>query len=418
MSDIKITFADGTQKNVPSGISAMEISKEFQSQYSSTIVALKVNNDIKELTYCITKDCNVEFIDLNRNDGRRIYRRSAVFVLLKAMANLYPDSEVKVRHSISSSLYCELEGGKQLTADDLLKVSAEMVAIAKQKIPFVKKTVPIEDAREFFEKAGMTDKLHAIEFRDKPYVTIYECDGVENYFYGYMVPHTGYIDHFKLKLFPPGFVMMFPRIDGPDANLKLTEHRRLFNIFEEFKNWGHILGVDSIGDLNSFISQGQAGDLVRVTEALHEKKLAHIADMIAFSKNKKKVVLISGPSSSGKTTFAKRLSIQLRVNGLKPVTISLDDYFVNREFTPKDEKGDYDFEALEAIDVKLFNEHLSTLVNGGEVEIPSFNFTSGSREFRGHKLKIDSNQVIIIEGIHALNGKLTTSLPRNDKFMI
>ena len=295
----------------------------------------------------------MEFIDLTNEDGSRIYRRSLNFVLIKAVNELFPDRKVIICHSISKGIYCEIKGDTPLTAEEVDLINDKMEDIVSSKIPFIKKVMTIEEAKGVFKRFGRMDRFHAIEHRKKPYVTLYKCKEFENYFYGYMVPDTGYLRKFDLKYYKPGLIMRYPDKANPKNIPEFKEQRKLFSIFKEYKDWGRILGVTNIGVLNDIVKKGSISEMIRVAEALHEKKIAQIADMIAFSKNKKKVVLIAGPSSSGKTTFAQRLSIQLRVNGLRPVTISLDDYFVDREFTPKDETGDYDFEALEAIDLKL-----------------------------------------------------------------
>lgn len=415
---IKVAFPDESEKEVFEGISLLELSKECEKDYKSTIVAAKVNNDIKELSYHLYDSCRVEFIDLTNDDGMRIYRRSLSFILIKAVNDLFPDRKVSICHSISKGIYCEVKGDSKLTAEEVNMIKARMKDLVKLRIPFIKKIMSLDEAKEIFRKIGRMDRFRAIEHRKKPYVTIYDCDGFEDYFYGYMVPDTGYLKKFDLKYYEPGLILMCPDKTNPDTIPKFKEQKKLFSIFKEYKNWGRILGVANVGALNDIVKEGGINELIRVAEALHEKKIAQIADMIAFNKHKKKVVLIAGPSSSGKTTFAQRLSIQLKVNGLKPVTISLDDYFVDRDNTPKDENGEFDFEALEAIDILLFNQHLADLISGKEIDIPIFNFSKGCREGFCRKLKIDDNQILIIEGIHGLNEKLTSSIPKESKFKI
>jgi len=418
LSLIKVKFPDGSEREVFEGISLLELSAEYQKNYKSAIVAAKVNNDIKELSYHLYDNCKVEFIDLTYDDGMRIYRRSLSFILIKAVNDLFPDRKVIICHSISKGIYCEVKGDTLLTVEEVDLIKNRMQEIVASKIPFVKKIMSIDEAKEVFRKVGRMDRYHAIEHREKPYVTIYKCEEFEDYFYGYMAPDTGYLKYFDVKYYSPGLILMYPDKSNPEVIPKFKEQKKLFSIFKEYKNWGNILGVANVGALNDIVKEGKINEMIRVAEALHEKKIAQIADMIAFNKNKKKIVLIAGPSSSGKTTFAHRLSIQLRVNGLKPVTISLDDYFVDRELTPRDETGDYDFEALEAIDLMLFNQHLSDLISGKEVDIPIFNFHKGCREDYCRKLKITENQILIIEGIHGLNEKLTASIPKESKFKI
>ncbi|HHX18703.1 MAG TPA: nucleoside kinase [Clostridium sp.] len=415
---IKVMFPDNSEREVFEGISLLELSKDYEDNYKSTIVAAKVNNDIKELSYHLYESCKVEFIDLTYDDGMRIYRRSLNFILIKAVNDLFPDRKVIICHSISKGIYCEIEGETQLTVEEVEMIEKRMRELVEQKIPFIKKIMSLTDAKEMFKNIGRMDRYNAIEHRNKPYVTVYDCDGFEDYFYGYMVPDTSYLKYFKLKHYHFGVIMLYPQNTSPDVIPDFKEQKKLFNIFKEYKNWVRILGAANVGSLNDIVKKGCINEIIRISEALHEKKIAQAADMIAFNKDKKKVILIAGPSSSGKTTFAHRLSIQLRVNGLRPVTVSLDDYFVDRENTPKDEDGEYDFEALEAIDLKLFNKHLAQLIEGEEVDVPIFNFPKGRRENHTRKLKIDDDQLLIIEGIHGLNDKLTTSIPKSKKFKI
>lgn len=418
MNLIKVTFPDGTEKEVIEGISLLELSNEYGGDYKSAIVAAKVDNDIKELSFHLYNSANIEFIDLTNDDGMRIYTRSLSFLLIKAANDLFPDRKVIISHSISKGIFCEITGETPLSDEEVSKIEDRMRELVDKKIPFVKKILSIEEAKEIFSKTGRLDRFRAIEYRKKPYVTIYNCDGYEDYFYGYMVPDTGYLKKFALKFYETGLIMISPDKTNPDIIPKFKEQKKLFTIFKEYKKWGRILGVENVGSLNALVTEGRVNELIRVGEALHEKKIAQIADNIAFNKHKKRIVLIAGPSSSGKTTFAQRLSIQLKVNGLRPVTISLDDYFVNRENTPKDENGEYDFEALEAIDIVLFNQHLSSLIKGEEVGIPIFNFPNGCREEFCRKLRIDDDQLLIIEGIHGLNEKLTSSIHKDSKYKI
>lgn len=415
---ICITFNDGKVKHVMPGISLLELKDEFQQDFTTTIIAAKVDNDIEELTYQLNRDAKVEFIDLTTDDGMRIYRRSLSFILVKAANDLFPDREVIINHSISKGLYFEIQGDEVLTEEEVVKIKKRMMEIAKAKIPFVKERVPIEEARDLFKRTGRVDKLRLIETRQKPYVTIYSCDGYEGYFYGYMAPDTSYTKLFDLVHYPPGVILLFPHKENPKILPKFKEQKKLFNIFSENRRWGKILEVESVGALNNVVKKGETQDLIRISEALHEKKIAQIADMIVEEEHKKKVILIAGPSSSGKTTFSERLSIQLRVNGVRPIIIALDDYFVNRDDTPIDESGEHDFEALEAIDIELFNEHLKKMLAGERIEVPKYSFIQGKRESVGRIINPSENHVLVIEGIHALNEKLTASIPRDNLFKI
>ncbi|HEY9060198.1 MAG TPA: nucleoside kinase [Pseudobacteroides sp.] len=415
---VRVGFKNGSERLVAEGVSLEELAKDYEKDYKYPIFAAKVNNDIKELNYIITDNCDLEFLDLTDEDGMRIYRRSLHFILIKAVHDLFPERKLVICHTISKGIYCELKGEKPLDQGEVTLIEKRMWELVNANIPFVKRIMSRDDAKELFKKSGRLDRYRAVEHRRKPYVTMYNCDDLDDYFYGYMAPGTGHIKKFALKFYAPGLILMYPDKRDPSKMPEFEEQKKLFSIFKEYKKWGSILGVNNAGDINNIIMEGQINTLIRVSEALHEKKIAQIADLITNSENKKRVVLISGPSSSGKTTFAQRLSVQLRVNGLKPVTVSLDDYFVDREHTPKDEMGDYDFEALEAIDVELFNQQLSELISGKEVEVPIFNFTKGCRDDVGRKLKIDDDQLIIIEGIHGLNEKLTSLIPKERKFKI
>lgn len=400
------------------GITLLELSREFAQYHEQAIIAARVDNDIKELSYVLNRDCRVCFIDLTEEDGMRIYRRSLYFIFMKAANDLFPDRRVIISHAVSKGLFCELRGEKELEPEEVKQIEARMHEIVEQALPFEKREIPLADAEELFRSTGRMDRYHSVLHRKKSMVTIYNCGGMDDYFYGYMAPDTSYIKVFGLKYYQGGLIIQFPLKSSPKTLPEYVEQKKLFNIYLEFKRWVRILEVENVGALNDLIIQGKAAEIIRISEALHEKKLAEIADMIVGDGNQKRIILIAGPSSSGKTTFAQRLSVQLRVNGIKPVTISLDDYFVNREDTPRDEFGDYDFEALEAIDIKLFNKHLKELMQGQEVEIPIFNFNTGRREPVGRKLQIDENNVLLIEGIHGLNDKLTSEIPAQLKFKI
>jgi len=396
----------------------LELSRRFKNLYKSAIVAARVNNDIKDLSYELSEDSIIKFIDLTDEDGMRIYRRSLYFIFIKAVNELFPDRNAVISHPMSNGVYCEIRGEEELTENDVETVQKKMNEIVKSAIPFEKKIISTEEARELYKKTGRLDKYEVLEYRQKSYVTVYNCGGYEDYFYGYMVPDTSYIQCFSLKYHHPGLVIQFPSKNKPEELPIFEEQKKLFKVFIEYKKWVRILGVENVGALNDIVRAGEIGDLIRVSEALHEKKIAEIADKITNHEEEKRIVLISGPSSSGKTTFANRLGIQLRVNGYIPKTISLDNYFVNRDKTPKDEDGEYDYEALEAIDIELFNKHLAALLEGYEVEIPIYNFETGCREPFGQRMSINKNTILIIEGIHGLNDQLTASISPEDKYKI
>ncbi|MDK2809574.1 MAG: uridine kinase [Petroclostridium sp.] len=414
---IKVNI-EGKVEEFQKGIALLELSRSFKNNRSLEILAGKVDNKIKDLSYKLEHDCKVEFIDLSSEDGVRVYKRSLFFILMKAVKELYPDRKLTIRHSISRGTYCELNGSQTIIEKDIQKIEGKMREIVSREIPMERYTIPLEEARQIFLQSGDYDKVSLLKHCQKEFISIYKCGDMANYLYGHLVPHTGYIKNFELMYYPPGFILRYPDKNSPYKIPGFEENKKLFQVLNEYKRWGEILNVSHIGSLNEIIAAGNAKDLIHISEALHEKKIAYIADMIKENADNIKIVLISGPSSSGKTTFAHRLAVHLRVNGLKPVTISLDDYFVDREHTPLDENGEPDFEALEAIDIHLFNEHLRQLIDGNVVEIPIFNFHLGCREPKGRKLKLEQDQIIIIEGIHGLNEKLTSSIPRKNKFKI
>jgi uridine kinase len=413
---ISVTI-NGEKKETEKGTTLEKLMGDLNLEDRPAIVAGKVNNEIRELTYPLMEDCNISFLDLSNADGVRIYQRSLIFLLVKAFYDVFPKEEIEVRHSVSRGIFFEASN-KQLNAEDVSKVEKRMFDLVVKDLPFYKQTMPTEEAKLRFLKENRQDRYGAIKYRKKSYVSFYTLDGMEDYFYGYMVPSTGYLRQFRLEYDNGGIVLISPRITNPNS---LEEHeipQKLFQIFSEYREWISILGVDNVGKLNDIVEAGKVDEFIWISEALHEKKIARIADMIFDQRDKIKIVLIAGPSSSGKTTFAQRLSIQLRVNGLIPVNISLDDYFVNKDKTPLDEYGKPDYEALETVDLKLFNEQLNRLINGEEVSIPTYNFLTGKREYSGKKLSLGEGKVLVIEGIHGLNPRLTAEVSDSSKFKI
>lgn len=389
---------------------------DYDQKRTSGIVAGKVDNVLRELTYELDKDCSLEFVRLDCSDGMRIYQRSLSFIFIRAAMEIMDNCKISVEHSISKGLYCEMPCDLKIDSEKVSQIKGRMIEIISNNEPFYKESVPVENAIEIFKKFNMDAKVKLMKYRRNDFVNLYSCGWLKNYFYGYMLPSTGYIEIFDLKQYGNGVILMHPTPYSPDRLPEFVDQTQLFKIHNESEKWGKILDVEHVGNLNERIEAGTYKELMMISEALHEKKVAQIADII--TKSQKRLVLIAGPSSSGKTTFANRLMVQLKVNGLNPITMSTDDYFVDREFTPRDENGDYDFESLEAVDVEKFNEDLNGLLLGDEVDLPYFNFKTGKREYRDRKLKIDENQIIIIEGIHGLNERLTYHVDKDQKFKI
>lgn len=418
MPNIKVTLFDGRVEEYESGTSLLDIAARHQNEYRTDILIAKVNNDLVELKERIHEDSCVDFLTLESYEARRIYVRGLTFVLIRAVQEIFPNASVTIEHSLSKGIYCEIKKTPELSNQDIAAIEKRMREIIDEDIPFDKETMTLEKAKEIFSKYGMKDKLRLFKYWQEETVDVFKCGYFYGYFYGKMVPSTGYLNKFELMHYKPGFLLRHPDTYCPEEIPEFKEQRGLFRVFREAEEWADILDVADVGALNDKASGGEMGEIIRISEALHEKKIAYIADMIAHRKDKVKLVLIAGPSSSGKTTFSKRLSIQLRVNGLKPYAISLDDYFVNREDTPRDETGEYDFESIYALDLNLLNEHLNMLMAGEEVELPTFNFITGKREYRGNKLKLQDDMILVAEGIHGLNEILTRDIKPENKFKI
>lgn len=418
MSNIKVTFFDGRVEEYEVGTSLLSIAKRHQSEYSVDILTAKVNNDLVELNERLYEDSYVDFLTLESYEARRIYVRGLTFVLIRAVVELFPKANVTIEHSLSKGIYGEIHKTPELSKEELGKIERRMREIIAEDVPFSKEAMTLDKAKEVFSKYGMKDKLRLFKYWQEDMVDVCKCGSIYGYFYGKMVPSTGYLKKFQLMYYKPGFLLRHPDTYSPEEIPEFKEQRGLFRVFREAEEWADILDVADVGALNDKTITGQMGDIIRISEALHEKKIAYIADMIAQRKDNVKLILIAGPSSSGKTTFSKRLSIQLRVNGLKPYAISLDDYFVNREETPRDATGEYDFESIHALDLNLLNEHLNMLMAGEEIELPTFNFITGKREYTGKKLKLKDDMILIAEGIHGLNELLTRDIKPENKFKI
>lgn len=394
----------------------LDLAEKYQSKYKDRIVLVMLDNKLKELNKYIKKDAEVSFITMTQKDGKRAYRRSAVLLMQKAANNLWKfDATIRVHHSLGEGYFCNLEG-VELNKTNLLMLKEEMLRLVDEDIVIEKLNVSRDDAVELFRDCGLHDKERTLEYRRSSRVNLYSLDGFMDYHFGFMVPSTGYLQWFDLEIYENGFVIMFPNKNGTVVEPLVTS-KKLFHTLQDSKKWSKMLGVGTVGALNDAISHGKGNELILLQEALMEERIAAIAEQIEESHDKK-FVMIAGPSSSGKTTFSNRLSIQLRAKGLCPHPIGLDDYYVDRDKCPRDENGDFDFECLEAIDVEKFNEDMTRLLNGEEVSMPSFNFKTGKREYRGKKLKLGAQDILVIEGIHGLNDKLSHSLPQESKFRI
>lgn len=405
--------------NYPLGTSLLDISKDLNIQTENTLCGASVNNQIKELSFCVVKPKQIEFFDVTHPDGVRMYIRSLVFVLYAAVKEVFPHVTFKVQNGISNGYFCELQGlNRELSESDIFAIKQEMKSLIQSDIPFVKKGIETTEAVDILEQQGLHDKAQLFNQQGRLYSFLYLLRDLANFFYGNLLPSTGYITNFGIMPYFDGILLQIPKRKNFNKLRKVVYNEKLFEIFQEQKDWASILNVSTIGSLNNYTLKGKSGDIIKVSEALHEKKIAEIANQISARGDEVKVVLVAGPSASGKTTFSKRLGVQLAVNGMRPYQISLDDYFVDRELTPKDENGEYDFEALEAIDIEYFNKQLIDLFEGKEITLPKFDFHSGKRTENGHKLKLDTGEILIVEGIHGMNPGLLTDVHEENTFKI
>lgn len=408
---------EGKKIEVQEEATFKDIINDYTTENYHNIALCRLNEKYYELCKKVTISGELELVRVNSPIGLKIYSRTLQFIFIKASLDIFENSKITIEHSISKGLFGEIHKEEALSAEDIEKIKVRMKEIISKDIPINKIKVKREQAIKIFESYGMEDKVSLLKHVDFETVNLYELEGRYDYFYGQMAYSTGFIKKFTLTEYEPGFVLENPMESELDKLPPYANHKKLSQIFLETEKWLNILGVGEVGSLNDKVESKELNDLIMVSEALHEKKIAHIADMIK-SKSETKVVLIAGPSSSGKTTFANRLGVQLRVNGFIPIRVSLDDYFVNRDKTPLDENGELDFESIYSLDLPLFNEHLNRLLDGEEVEIPSYNFKKGGREWLGEKLKLPPNGILIIEGIHGLNPMLTSSIEEKQKFKI
>lgn len=412
---------NNSTREFPEGSSLLDIYNGFNLAMPYGPVSAKVNNKVESLDFRVYYNKDIEFLDITSSSGMRSYVRSLFFVLVKAVEELYPQGNISLGHPISKGYFCKLHIDRTIGLDDVQRIKQKMQEIIAADIPYTRTESHTEEVVRLFEKQGMMDKARLLDTYGQLYSYYYQLGDTVDCYYSSLVPSTGYIRLFDIVKYYDGLLLRIPSRENPTKLEEVVKQEKMLEVFQEYNRWNQILGISTVGDLNVACNHGHATDLINVSEALQEKKIAQIADEITHRNQdgkRVKLVLISGPSSSGKTTFSKRLSIQLMTNGLKPYPISLDDYFVNRNDTPLDENGKHDFESLYAVDLPFFEEQLTTLLNGGEVELPRYNFTTGKREMSGKKLRIDEHMILIIEGIHALNPALTPHIPNENKYKV
>lgn len=407
----QVRLADGRIFEAPVGTSLEEYIAAALDDSPVPVVAALVNGDLRELTYPIQHDVRVDALLLSDSDGVRIYRRSLAFLLVAAARELFPEAQIFVEYSLPfGGFFCQVRGREPFSVKELAQIETHMRRIVAEDAPIAKERVPLEDAIELFKARNEEEKVKLVSRRRKDYLVLYTLRGTRDYFHGYMVPSTRYLRYFAVYPYPPGFVLQYPRRHRPTELLARHDYPQLTAIFREYGEWLRLLGVDSVSALNEASANGRIREVILVSEALHEERIAHIASEIACCPERIRLVLIAGPSASGKTSFSKRLSVQLLAHGARPFALELDSYFVDRELTPRDENGDYDFESLGALDVPLFNQNLLALMNGEEVQLPRFNFHTGRRE-PGKTVRLDPDHIIIVEGIHGLNPQLVPDVP-------
>lgn len=414
---VKVTLPDGQVMAVTASESdTLEaVADRFKDYYEDDIILGIVNGRLRELNKKIKSDCELSFVTTADRDGRRTYRRSVVLLLQRAIYDVYGSmTQLHVMHSLGEGYYCQLE--KSVTEHDIDRIVCSMYTFVEKDLTITKHSAKTQYAEQLFKEKGQHDKERLLHYRRSSRVNLYELDGVVDYFYGFMAPSTGMLKYFDIVPYESGFVLLFPGANSRSVEPLVTSNK-LFHTLDDSREWSKMLGIGTIGSLNDAIAAGRGQEIMLLQEALMEQKIGNLAAQIA-SDDKKKFVMIAGPSSSGKTSFANRLSIQLIAKGRKPHPLSLDDYYVDREFCPKNPDGSFDFECLESIDIKLFNEDMNRLLKGEAVDMPSFNFKTGKREYRGRKLTLGADDILVIEGIHGLNDRLSQLIPPEHKFKI
>ena len=408
----------GMGREIPAEMTLLELAQEVQKKGEPLIVAARVDNVLRDLQTPVGDFHTIELVDTRSEFGRRIYRRSVVFLLIMAVRELYSETEVVVQFTAHKGLYCAIQSPFDMTESVVLELEQRMREIVAENRPIVKKRLQREEVVQLFKKSEQIEKANLVMSLEAEKASLYYCGEFYDYLFGPMVSATGVLDKFALDAMPGGVLLRTPEPSAPEIVPAFKEQPKFGSILMEAERWASVLHCDYVSDLNRYIRRGEVADIIHVSEALHEKKIAEIADHIASNIKELRLILIAGPSSSGKTSFAQRLRIQLRVNGIEPVSISLDDYFRNWEDTPRTKDGAYDFENIGALDVELFNDHLVRLLNGEEVILPHYNFLTGKREVGSEHLSIAPTSPLIVEGIHGLNEALTASVPRGKKFKI
>ena len=409
----------GQLRQVEEGSTLLEVAKSLQASFASPVVEGVFNNEAIDLQKPLYEDGEIGFVEVNTEEGMRVYTRTLLFMLLVATKKLRPDVEIEVRNTLGSALYCADHSSHKLTSEDIKTIEAEMRQMVNCKAPINLKRLPKAEAMQVACSFCTSDREALLkQVPEDAVLSLYYLDGQPGYFFGPMCPDCGYVPNFELLPYGDGVVINYPDTGDWTYLPPFEDKPRLNAAYQEAENWSAMIKCNTIGKLNKLIEEGYAGRIIQVAEALHEKKLAGIADMIAARRDERKLVLIAGPSSSGKTSTAQRLSIQMAVNGLRPMPISMDDYYRNRVDSPRKADGSYDFECLEAIDLELFNDHLQKLLAGERVKMPKYNFRTGFREYRGNELQMQENSVLVVEGIHGLNERLTASIPANKKMKI
>ena len=408
---IKDKIIEVKEKSIISEALKNEIEK---SKY--TVIGSIYNNEYVDLNKTIDEDGTIELLDISTKEGIRAYRRTLIYIFAKALRKIFPENQATVNYQMANAIYCDI-GNIEVTDEIIKKINKEMKEIVEKDLPITLTTMNREEAEEFFTKNNTKRGLLQFELKSNQKIYMYFCEDYFNYGYGIMANRTGMIKTFNVIKYDKGLLIRYPSIENPNKLPDFMQNKKLKWAFDEYNEIHKILGMNAVYMLNEAVKQKTIKDVIMLDEALHEKKIANIADKIAENR-KIKMILIAGPSSSGKTTFAQRLGIQLRINKIKPVTISVDNYFVERKDTPRDENGKYNFEAIEAIDLELFNEHLTKLLAGEEVEMPQFDFVEGTKRYKGNKLRLKEDEVLVIEGIHCLNDRLTSSIPKEQKFKI